>query len=66
MKHVLAALVAAVVAAYRVQKLVADAWNAPALVIWAAWLGLTVNLYQQDASGWRQSAPWRIVPDASV
>jgi hypothetical protein len=45
MKNVLAMLIAAIVAAYPVQKLAADAWNAPTMVIWAAWLGLTVCLF---------------------
>jgi hypothetical protein len=45
LKLVLAALIAAVVAAYPVQKLVADAWNAPSVVIWGAWLGLTVGRF---------------------
>ena len=45
MKNVLAALIAAIVAAYPVQKLAANAWNAPTVIVWAAWLGLTLGLF---------------------
>jgi hypothetical protein len=45
MKNALALLIAAIVAAYPAQKLAADAWDNPTIVIWAAWLGLTVGLF---------------------
>jgi hypothetical protein len=45
MKSVLAVLIAAIVAAYPVQKLAADEWSAPTAVIWAAWLGVTPGLF---------------------
>jgi hypothetical protein len=45
LRKVAIAIVAAIVAAYPVQKLVAESWDASTMVIWMTWLALTLGIW---------------------